>query len=201
MKLALSYYQSNDVVHLAKDLLGKFLITNIDGNLSGGIITETEAYAGIHDQASHAYGDRKTHRTKVMYRQGGISYIYLCYGIHYLFNIVSGMINIPHAILIRGILPIFGIDTMLKRTTKNKPIYSISNGPGKLTKALGITDEHNGYPLDGELIWIEDREIKINLGDVQTTKRIGLDYAGSDAFLPYRFLLKQKKCKKNVQLK
>ena len=189
MKLPVSYYQSNDVVHLAKDLLGKFLITNIEGNLTGGIITETEAYAGIHDQASHAYGDRKTNRTKVMYQEGGVSYIYLCYGIHYLFNVVSGELDVPHAILIRSIFPVIGLRTMLKRTGKNKPDYKISDGPGKLTKALGITLEQNKYPLNSNLVWIEDRKIEIVSEYIQVTNRIGVEYAGSDATLPYRFLL------------
>ena len=144
MKLPISYYQTNDVVYVAKDLLGKFLITNIEGFVTGGMIIETEAYAGIHDQASHAYGDRKTNRTKVMYREGGVSYIYLCYGIHHLFNVVTGELNVPHAVLIRGIFPMFGLKTMLKRAEKNKADYTISNGPGKLTKAMGISLLYNG---------------------------------------------------------
>ena len=103
MKIPLSFYQSDDVVFLARSLLGKSLLTFLDGKLTGGIITETEAYAGINDKASHAYGGRKTKRTEVMYREGGVCYVYLCYGIHYLFNVVTGKKDVPHAVLIRGI--------------------------------------------------------------------------------------------------
>ncbi len=193
MKLPISYYQTNDVVYLAKDLLGKFLITNIEGLVTGGMIVETEAYAGIHDLASHAYGDRKTNRTRVMYREGGVSYIYLCYGIHHLFNVVTGKLDVPHAVLIRGIFPMFGLKTMIKRTGKNKADYTISNGPGKLTKAMGISLLYNGALLTDDTIWIEDRRIRIDPFNIQATRRIGVDYAGSDAFLPYRFLLNHKK--------
>jgi DNA-3-methyladenine glycosylase len=193
VKLPASYYQTNDVVSLARDLLGKSLFTNIQGKLTGGIIAETEAYAGIHDRASHAYGGRKTKRTETMYHKGGISYIYLCYGIHYLFNVVTGDLNIPHAILIRSIFPSQGIETMLKRTGKKKFNSYISNGPGKLTKALGISILHNGIPLNGDTIWIEDNGIQIPNSDIQITKRIGIEYAGPDASLPYRFLLNDEK--------
>ena len=193
MKLPISYYQTHDVVYLAKDLLGKFLLSNINGHLTGGMIIETEAYAGIHDQASHAFGNRKTNRTKTMYQKGGISYIYFCYGIHHLFNIVTGELDVPHAVLIRSIIPVVGLKTIFKRTGKNHPIHKLSDGPGKLTKALGITLEQNSCPLNGNLIWIEDRKVKIDTNDIRVTKRIGVQYAGSDTELPYRFLLNKSK--------
>ncbi|MCF6172018.1 MAG: DNA-3-methyladenine glycosylase [Bacteroidales bacterium] len=193
MKLPLSHYRSNDVVALAKNLCGKFLMTRIDGVETGGIITETEAYAGIRDRASHAFGERRTKRTEVMYRAGGVSYVYLCYGIHYLFNVVSGEQDIPHAILIRGIYPVVGIGKMLERTGKKKPGYALTNGPGKLTKALGITLEHNGMKLNDGDLWIEDRKLIVGEAEIQTAKRIGVAYAGDDALLPYRFVFDYQK--------
>src|SRR4051812_21670161 len=109
-KLKASYYANTDVVFLAKDLIGKTLCTRINNKLTCGIITETEAYAGIIDKASHAYGGRRTNRTETMYSKGGVSYVYLCYGIHRLFNIVTNTVDVPHAILIRAIYPTKGIE-------------------------------------------------------------------------------------------
>ena len=188
-KLPLSYFQSDDVVLLAKLLLGKYLFTNFNGILTGGMITETEAYEGITDRASHAYGGLRTNRTEIMYDTGGKSYVYLCYGIHYLFNIVTSKKEIPHAILIRGILPSTGIDEILKRTGKSKNGYHLTNGPGKLTKALGITTEHNGLLLNGNKVWLEDRGVTCSDEMIKRGRRIGIEYAGKDALLPYRFVL------------
>lgn len=189
MKLQATFYQSNNVVLLAKQLLGKSLFTKINGKLTGGIITETEAYEGIADRASHAYGGRRTKRTEVMFQKGGVSYVYLCYGIHYLFNVVTGEEGIPHAVLVRGIYPVVGIDEILRRRKKAKLIKNVADGPGKLTKALGISLKHNGARLDGDEIWIEKEGLKIIETDIQISKRIGVDYAGEDANLAYRFRL------------
>jgi len=189
LKFPLSYYQSNEVVSLARDLLGKQLFTNIGGKITGGLITETEAYAGITDKASHAFGGRKTKRTEVMYKSGGRSYVYLCYGIHHLFNIVTAGKNIPHAVLVRGIYPTHGIEEILKRRNKTILTKDILNGPGKLSESLGITISHNDIELNGNKIWIENAKLKISDSDILVTKRIGIDYAGEDADLPYRFLL------------
>lgn len=189
MKLQSSFYKSNDVVYLAKQLLGKSLKTNIDGVLTGGIITETEAYAGITDRASHAYGGRRTSRTEVMFHEGGLSYVYLCYGVHFLFNVVTGEEGIPHAVLIRAISPIIGIDEILKRRKKSKLKKDVTDGPGKLTKALGISLKQNGSNLEGDTVWIEESGLEITETDILISKRIGVDYAGEDANLPYRFQL------------
>jgi len=190
MKLPVSYYQNNDVVFLAKDLLGKILFTNINGKITAGMISETEAYAGIHDRASHAYGGRKTNRTKTMFQKGGVCYIYLCYGIHQLFNVVTGELNIPNAVLVRSVYPLIGIETILERTGKRISDDTISNGPGKLSKALGISLTYNGISLTGNTIWIEENNDSISASDIRVTKRIGIDYASADAALPYRFILK-----------
>jgi DNA-3-methyladenine glycosylase len=193
MKLPLTYYLSDDVPSLAKSLLGKYLITNINGVMTGGMITETEAYEGVTDRASHAYGGLRSKRTEVMYANGGRSYVYLCYGIHYLFNIVTNQKEVPHAVLVRGIFPVIGIEEMMIRTGKSKAGYALTNGPGKLSKALGITLRLNGVILNGQEIWIEDRGIEYKDIDITTTHRVGVDYAGPDALLPYRFILDYRK--------
>jgi DNA-3-methyladenine glycosylase len=184
--LKASYYLNPDVVSLAKDLIGKTLCTRINGLLTGGIITETEAYAGVIDKASHAYGDRRTKRTETMYSKGGVSYVYLCYGIHRLFNIVTNVAGIPHAVLVRAIYPTIGIEEIMKRRGV-KPSSTWCVGPGKVTQALGIDLIHNNLSLTGKEIWIQDDHIKINPKDIQVGPRIGVAYAGEDAKLPYRF--------------
>lgn len=184
--LPASYYLNPDVVFLAKDLLGKTLCTNINQALTAGIITETEAYAGVIDKASHAYGGRRTNRTETMYSKGGVSYVYLCYGIHRLFNIVTNTNGIPHAILIRAIYPTQGINEITKRRGA-KFSKNLCVGPGKVSQALGIDLIHNNVSLTGKNIWLQDDHIKINPTDIQTGTRIGVDYAGEDAKLPYRF--------------
>ncbi len=162
------------------------LFTFFDGHLTGGIITETESYAGVLDKASHAYGGRFTKRTEVMYRQGGIAYIYLCYGVHALLNVVTGPAGAPHAVLIRACLPTHGIDIMLKRRKKLKVDKTLTTGPGALTEALGVTVLYTGSPLDQFPIFITDLGAKIQ--SFKTTPRIGIDYAEECAHLPYRFV-------------
>ncbi len=125
-----------------------------------------------------------------MYKQGGISYVYLCYGVHYLLNVVTAEVDIPHAVLIRGIYPLTGIDHMLARTGKSKAGYNLTNGPGKLTKALGVNMSQNGISFQGNKLWIEDRGVDIKSQDIETTPRIGVDYAAGDSLLPYRYVLK-----------
>ncbi len=188
MKLPVEYYLSEDVVGIGKDLVGKKLCTNIDGKFTSGIIAETEAYAGINDQASHAWNNRRTKRTEVMYMKGGVAYIYLCYGIHHLFNVVTNREDIPHAVLIRSIIPIDGIEHMLKRRGMNKADAKLTSGPGSLSRALGITCDYAACDLTADTIWIEDG-IKIPSTNITVSKRIGVDYAGKDAGLPYRFSL------------
>lgn len=183
-----SFYQRHDVVLIAKELLGKTLFTYFDNQLTGGIITETEAYGGEIDKASHAYGGRRTNRTEIMYHEGGTAYVYLCYGVHSLFNIVTHQKEVPHAVLIRGIHPTHGIETMLLRTGKSKITHDFCVGPGKVTKALGIHFSHSGLHLSDKPIWLEDNNILVNENEIFSGKRIGVDYAGEDALLPYRFI-------------
>ncbi len=189
-KLPLSFYLDNDVEYIAKSLLGKILYSQINKNLTAGIITETEAYKGVGDKASHAFGGRRTSRTEVMYKQGGTSYVYLCYGVHYLINVVTSNVDNPHAVLIRGIYPLIGVQSMLARTGKIKVDYKLTNGPGKLTKALGVNISHNNLNFMGDVLWIENEQIEVNKQDIITGPRVGVDYADEDALLPYRFMIK-----------
>jgi DNA-3-methyladenine glycosylase len=195
MKVGKEFYLQDDVVRVAKDLLGKFLFTRIDGALTGGIIIETEAYAGESDRASHAWNGRRTARTEVMYGEGGVAYVYLCYGIHSLFNIVTNALSIPHAVLIRGIYPVEGLPVMCERTGKKKLSLLSGTGPGRVSKVLGIHFSHTGTMLTGDVIWLEDRGIIVGEDDIIATTRIGVEYAGQDALLPYRFLVDFNKLK------
>ena len=190
MKLPLSYYLSNDVVAISRDLLGKYLFTNIDGAVTGGIIVETEAYNGIVDRASHAFGNRQTPRTKTMFEQGGRAYVYLCYGIHEMFNVVTSVEGIPHAVLIRAVEPVDGIEIMQFR--RNMPVLkpAITSGPGSVAKALDISRKINAYSLLGDTIWIEERGLIYPDDEVKAGPRIGVAYAAADALLPYRFYIK-----------
>ncbi|RKR05764.1 DNA-3-methyladenine glycosylase [Flavobacterium sp. 90] len=193
MKLQFSYYLNQDVLFLAKDLLGKVLFTHIDGEITAGIIVETEAYFGVQDKASHAYGGRRTDRTETLYNQGGISYVYLCYGIHNLFNIVSSVEGEPHAVLIRAIEPLIGKDIIELRRKMAITKAAISSGPGSAAKALGIDRSFNGKDLAGEEIWIEDHGIRYTDNQILAVPRVGVAYAQEDALLPWRFCIKDNK--------
>jgi DNA-3-methyladenine glycosylase len=183
-----SFYLRDDVVQVARDLLGKELITRFDGMETSAIITETEAYAGIHDRASHAHGGRRTARTEVMYARGGTAYVYLCYGIHHLFNVVCNERDIPHAVLVRAGVPVKGVEVMHERLVR--PPGSLLNGPGVVAKALGIHVLHTGGDLLSGPIRIADRRLAIDPTKVLAGPRIGVDYAGEDALLPYRFRIR-----------
>lgn len=187
-KLPLRFYSGTDVVLQARELLGKVLVTSFDGIYTSGIISETEAYNGIIDKASHAFGGRRTGRTEIMYSSGGVAYIYLCYGIHSLFNVVTGKKDDPHAVLIRGVIPCDGIPYMEQRRKKKASSKGFSSGPGSLSVALGIHYSDSGVSLQSDRIWIEDRKVQVGPGEIEITPRIGVDYAGKDAALPYRFV-------------
>jgi len=193
LKLQFSYYLNQDVLFLAKDLLGKVIFTQIDGEITAGIIVETEAYFGVQDKASHAYGGRRTDRTETLYNQGGISYVYLCYGIHNLFNIVSSVEGEPHAVLIRAIEPLIGKDIIELRRKMPITKAAISSGPGSAAKALGIDRTFNGKDLAGEEIWIEDHGIRYSDDQIVAVPRVGVAYAQEDALLPWRFCIKNNK--------
>ncbi len=189
MKLSLSYFRNEDTLFLSRDLLGKFLFTDWNEGVTGGMIVETEAYMGPEDKASHAYGNRRTNRTDVMFRSGGVCYVYFCYGMHYLFNIVTHREGIPHAILIRALEPTHGLDIMLQRCQKENT-SALTSGPARLTKALGINEQHSGIELENSPIWIEDRGVVIKKDNIVASPRIGIDYAQEYILKPWRFTIK-----------
>ena len=189
-RLSRSFYQRPDVVLIAKELLGKFLFTKFGGKLTGGIITETEAYAGVTDRASHAYGGRRTVRTGTLYMQGGTAYVYLSYGIHSLFNVVTNKEEVPQGVLIRAIRPTHGIRTILRRRNMTELKKNAASGPGTVSEALGIHYSQTGTSLLGNRIWIEDRKYPVDESRIVAGKRVGVESAGKDAARPYRFILK-----------
>jgi DNA-3-methyladenine glycosylase len=189
-KLPGSFYQRDNVLIVAKELLGKILVTKFDGVETSGRIVEVEAYKGEIDKASHAYGGRRTNRTEVMYAHGGIAYVYLCYGIHHLFNVVTNTKDIPHAILVRALEPLKGIADMLLRTNKEKLDFSLTKGPGNVSKSLGIQTKHTGISLLSKELFIADDGMSYAKKEIMASPRIGVDYAGKDAELQYRFYVK-----------
>jgi len=185
-KLTRDFYRRDDVVEISRELLGKVLATHVDGVSTRAIITETEAYAGVADKASHAFGGRRTRRTEPMFGPGGIAYVYLCYGIHHLFNVVTAREGTPHAVLIRAGKPLEGIDRMLARRGKEREDSRLMAGPGTFAQALGIVTKMTGTDLSGDCIWIEDHGVVVD--SVTIGPRVGVDYAGEDAAWPYRVL-------------
>lgn len=189
-KLGKEFYQGDDVVRIAKELLGKILVTRWNGIETSGRIVETEAYEGVNDKASHAFGGRRTKRNEIMYEDGGVVYVYLCYGIHHLFNVVTNVKDIPHAVLIRALEPIKGINKMLVRTGKKTIDTTLTKGPGNLAKALGILTDHSGFSLHSKSLHIISDDFEYSRSEIGSSPRIGVDYAGKDALLPYRFYVK-----------
>jgi DNA-3-methyladenine glycosylase len=188
-RLSASFFLDSDVVFVAKNLLGKMLISELDGHFTSGIITETEAYCGQNDKACHANNGKKTKRNEVMYRAGGVAYVYLCYGMHHLFNVVTNVENMADAVLIRAMEPIDGIDTMLKRRNQTEITKKLSSGPGSMSQALGVTTNLNGANLFGNVVWIEDPGTVLAENEICTSTRIGVAYAGEDAQKPWRFYM------------
>lgn len=195
MRLGKDFYRREDVVQISQELLGKFLVTEIDGVRTEGRIVETEAYRGPEDKASHAYGNRLTPRTRVMFGEGGHAYVYLCYGIHHLFNVVTAREGLPHAVLIRAVEPAGDVAPMLERRGMATLSHRLTAGPGSLSKALGIRTDHSGISLTeaGNPIWIEDRGDRIREEDILAGPRVGVDYAGECALWEWRFRVKNSK--------
>ena len=171
---------------IARDLLGKALFTNTDGIITGGVIVETEAYSW-RERGCHAFNKKKTTRNAVMFEDGGRAYVYLCYGMHHLFNIVTNVPGTPDAVLIRALEPVEGLDEMKSRRGLNSDPFHLTSGPGKLSKAMGIDRRLNGKLLLDDEVWVEDLGRKIASKEIRVTPRIGIDYAGDDALLPWRF--------------
>jgi len=195
-----SFYERDDVVSIAKELLGKYVYTNFEGVWTGGKIVETEAYCGATDKACHAHLNRRTNRTQTMFLKGGVAYVYLCYGIHHLFNIVTNKQDHADAVLVRGIEPTVGIEKMMERRNMKKLQNRITAGPGCLTQALGMTTDLDKSSVSGPNIWLTDYDLvnskkATDVEESQVIKgpRVGIDYAGEDAKLPWRFSIKDNK--------
>lgn len=184
MILAPDFYQQPNVVAIARKLLGKVLITQINGEVTAGRIIETEAYS-YKERGCHAYNNKQTPRNEVMFAAGGVAYVYLCYGMHNLFNIVTNTTGKAEAVLIRALEPVAGQEIMLARMNTKK-LNRITSGPGKLTRAFGIDRSLNGISLVNSEITLEDAA-PITSKKIVATTRIGIDYAGTDALLPWRF--------------
>ncbi|MBC7937321.1 MAG: DNA-3-methyladenine glycosylase [Rhizobacter sp.] len=184
-----SFYELTDVVTIAKELLGKIVVTNIDGIRTSGRIVETEAYMAFTDRASHSFSGRRTPKNEHMYYPAGTSYIYICYGIHQMLNIVTNEKDIPDAVLIRAIEPMEGIPDMLIRTGKKELDNTLTRGPGNVGKALGLFKQHSGISVMDETISLYEDRFELKTERVGASKRIGVDYAGPDALLPYRFYI------------
>ena len=191
-KLPLSFYIKNDVLKISTDLLGKVLVTNWDGEYTSGRIVETEAYAGETDKASHASKGR-TARTEVMFNEGGRAYVYLCYGVHQMFNVVTNKQGVPDAVLIRAVEPIAGINIMLKRTGKKKLDETLTRGPGNVGKAFGFHTSQCGLLLTSDELYIADDGFQVTKEMIGSSPRIGVDYAGKHAEWHHRFFLKGNK--------
>ena len=191
-KIPQSFYLRNDVVKIAKELLGKILVTNWDNEYTSGRIVEAEAYAGEIDKASHA-SKGKTKRTSVIFEEGGTAYVYLCYGIHEMFNIVTNKNGIAHAILIRAVEPMEGIDIMLRRTGKKVFNETLTRGPGNVGKAFGFHRSQCGLSLQSDELYLADDGYKVDKKLIVASPRIGVDYAGEDALLDYRLFIKGNK--------
>ncbi len=191
-RLPEDFYLRTDVLQVSRALLGKVLVTQFEGVHTAGLITEVEAYRAPDDRACHAWNNRRTNRTEVMFREGGTAYIYLCYGIHHLFNVVTGPEGTAHAILVRAVEPLEGIEIMLQRRKAPLPESRLTTGPGALSQALGLTTAWTGQSLllPDTPVWIEDRGRLVSDTDIAAGPRIGVDYAGECAAWEWRFWLR-----------
>jgi len=192
-KLPLNFYKRKDVVAIANDLVGKIVVTKFDGLVTSGRIVETEAYVAHVDKASHSFGGRRTAKNEHMYAHPGTAYVYICYGMHQMFNVVTNEKDIPDAVLVRAIEPLKGIDIMLQRTGKQKLDFTLTKGPGNVGKALGIFKKHSGLLLLDDEIYLADDGSKLKENEIGISKRIGVESAFPDSELPYRFYVRGNK--------
>ncbi len=203
-RLEQSWYQTEETSAAAKEMLGKLLVVSDEnGERVAGMIVEVEAYCGVTDRAAHSYGGRRTARNEVTYGPGGHAYVFFIYGMYFQLNVVLGPVDHPHVLLIRAIEPVEGIEIMRDRrgmsereavATESSRIRpkdtNLTSGPGKLCIALGIDRSYNGDDLvEGSRVWIEDHR-SFTEDEIAVGKRIGIDYAGEDADLPWRFWVK-----------
>lgn len=187
-RMSKSFFQRPTLV-VARDLLGKYLVVKRGRMVLSGKIVETEAYRGEDDRACHASKGR-TPRTEILYAEAGTIYVYLIYGMYHCVNIVMEEKDFPSAVLLRAVEPIEGIHIMEKRR-KTKHGTALASGPGKLCDAFGITKRMNGKTVFGDTAWIEDRGEAVRRNDIVPVPRVGVDYAGACARLPWRFYIKK----------
>lgn len=192
-RLSEEFYKQ-DAITLSKELLGKMLVREMDSEKILCKIVETEAYVGPEDKGCHAYGNKKTERTKTMFLEGGVAYIYIIYGMYNCLNIVATEEDKPEAVLIRAVEPLNNIDILKKyRNIKSNKIQDLTNGPGKLCKALNIDRTLNGYDLiNGNELYVMESEGEDNFEIVETT-RINIDYAEEYKDKLWRFYIKDNK--------
>ena len=189
-KLPRDFYTRADVLVVARQLLGQILVVPTEsGDRVSGMIVETEAYRGPEDRASHAYGGRWTRRTETMYRQGGTAYVYFVYGMYHQFNVVTCVPEIPHAVLIRALEPVEGVELMRARRP-GQPDVNLASGPGKLSIALAIDRSLDGADLLDDRVWIERGGRQVSASAIARGPRIGIAYAGQWAEKPWRFWLR-----------
>lgn len=189
MKVSTDFFVRKNTLLIARQLIGKKLVVpNRNGRRVSGMIVEVEAYLGKSDRAAHSYNGRRTKRNEPMYSAGGTVYVFFVYGMYYQLNVVTGPVDYPHAILIRAVEPLEGLDIM-KRRRKLVDVRNLTSGPGKLCIAFGIDQSFSGLILGEEKIWIEDGRF-LRRSEIESGARIGIDYAGEDVGKPWRFWLK-----------
>lgn len=188
-RLAREFYARSDVLEVARDLLGKTLVVpNRSGARVAGIIVETEAYRGPEDKASHAYNGRRTRRTETMYGVGGTAYVYFVYGMYNQFNVVTNVEDVPHAILVRAVEPVEGLN-IIRRRRPGRFEHELTSGPGRLCVAMGIDRKLDKADLLGDRVWIEEG-FTVSRHQIVRGPRIGIDYAEEWAKKPWRFWIR-----------
>jgi len=186
-KLPREFYTRPDVLAVARQLLGHLLVVaGPGGQRVSGTIVETEAYRGPEDRASHAFGGRRTSRTRTMYEIGGTAYVYFVYGMYHQFNVVTGTAGIPHAVLVRAVEPVEGI-ALMRRRRRRRPDGALTSGPGKLCMALGIDRRLDRADLLGRRVWIEEGDRLVRPSRISRGPRVGIDYAEEWVDRPWRF--------------
>ncbi|MGM0500697.1 MAG: DNA-3-methyladenine glycosylase [Bacillota bacterium] len=192
MSLDYNFFQK-DAVSAAKALLGKFIVREIDGEKIIVKIVDVEAYVGAEDKASHAYNNKKTKRTKTMFKKGGLAYIYLIYGIYHCFNVVTAARDNPHAVLIRAVEPVKGLKLIKEnRNIKSSNIVDLTNGPGKLSQALKIDKSFDSCDLvkNNQLYLLDSED---NNFEIEAAPRVNIDYAEEYKDKKWRFYIKGNK--------
>lgn len=170
-------------LQLSRKLLGQIIVHELPEGIVAGRIVETEAYMGAEDRAAHSFGNRRTKRTEIMFGKPGLVYTYQMHT-HTLINVVSGPVDTPRAILIRAVEPVEGIDLMAELRGRHMPIKQWTSGPGKLTKAMGITMDYYGHHFTEKPLYIAQGEA---VHAVATGPRVGIGNSLEAVDYPYRF--------------